>query len=132
MITEVTYIACDGTKFKEGWRCEEYEKDLELQGLKDTLLCFDKEGFLISLNDMEDVADNVKYVVIKSEEAYKYFSNALIGLNCDFPNEYIVKTKNWNISFVFDDKCMWTPCGVQVTYFLNQIKTLQKYIDMTK
>lgn len=132
MTTEVTYIACDGTRFEEKWKCEEYEKDLEIQGLKDTLLCFDENGSPLSLNDMEYIADNVKYVVIKSQKAYEYISNELARINSAYPNEYTAKTADWNISFVLDDKCIWIPCEIQITYFLSQIKILQKYVDMTK
>lgn len=132
MTTEVTYIACDGTKFEERWKCEEYEKDLEIQGLKDTLFCFDEEGSPLSLNDMEAVADNVQYVVIKSEEAYRYFCNGLKELRYSYPNEEVSKSENWNISFVLDEGNTWVSCEAELIYLSNQIKTLQKYIDMTK
>ena len=104
MTTEVTYIACDGTKFEERWKCEEYEKDLKAKGLMDTLLCFTEDDLSISINNLETIADDSKYVVIKSQEAYEYFSSVLKSLNCAFPDERTVKIANWNISYVFNDE----------------------------
>ena len=133
MVTETTYIAFDGKRFKTRWECEEYEKNLRLKGLDGTLLCFRVDGEPIPLKNEEDIISYVTYVVIKSKEAYNYLCEIIEDSLPVVPSESVVKANNYHIAFEYDEKEeYWVQCKAIIEHLKTEIQSLQKYVDMAK
>lgn len=72
-MTEVTYyVADDGKRFNTEEECLHYEENLAFEKIKNDLVMFDSEDFVIS--DMIDF-ENVRMVVIKTKPALTFFLN---------------------------------------------------------
>ena len=142
MREECIYIADDGTKFDERWRCEEYEHQLEAESYRNDLLCFAEYGGRLSLVDEENLGDNVSCVVLKSASAFEYFNNILKNLRMvelsDIKNK--AKESNYHIAVYWNnDKFKWELCTdrvlelkTNVEQLENRIKEYSTYVKMAQ
>lgn len=122
------YIADDGTKFDEQFKCEEYEQKLKADSFYDTLECYDVDGKKLSLFDEEYVVDNVGCAIIKNKEAFDYFSNMLERLRVVDIDKF--SYNKFPIAIYWDNETFqWELCESKVKHLKQYITHLQEQID---
>ena len=142
MERKVSFIANDGTSFTSEKECIDYENSLKAKVLLEELKIYNAEGKEIDLTKINCKSlYQMQYIVIRSEEAYRFLKQVISGLHgFRIPSYEIVQKKNYVCSFYFDnDICEWINIEDTIDKLIvlkkqlkEEISNLQRYAVFTK
>lgn len=142
MERKISFIANDGTSFTSEKECIDYENSLKAKVLLDELKIYNAEGEEIDLTKINYKSlYQMQYIVIRSEEAYRFLKQVISGLyGFRIPSYEIVQKKNYVCSFYFDnDICAWINIEDTIDKLIvlkkqlkEEISNLQRYAVFTK
>lgn len=142
MERKVSFIANDGTSFTSEKECIDYENSLKAKVLIEELKIYNAEGKEIDLTKINYKSlYQMQYIVIRSEEAYRFLKQVISGLyGFRIPPYEIVQKKNYVCSFYFDnDICAWINIEDTIDKLIvlrkqlkEEIHNLQRYAVFTK
>lgn len=142
MERKVSFIANDGTSFTSEKECIDYENSLKAKVLIEELKIYNAEGEEIDLTKINYKSlYQMQYIVIRSEEAYRFLKQVISGLyGFRIPPYEIVQKKNYVCSFYFDnDICAWINIEDTIDKLIvlkkqlkEEISNLQRYAVFTK
>ena len=100
-MTKVTYyIADDGTKFCDEWKCQRYEQDIRMTQYKNTALLFNEEGELLPLCD--ESIQEAFYIYAVTDDAAHFITE-------EFGTDY-------NIPWSFNSESRYPRAGIWIFY----------------
>ena len=114
------YLADDGKKFDNRWDCIEYEERKALEAHKDEFQFYNYDKKPMSIK--RAVADDVTYIVVKSDNCAKTIDEWFINNRCVSPFEgvYCECVGTWVYGDVIDRGDEWFKLELEI----EQLQTL--------